>query len=255
MKETSCRTSGIRPFIALALALVVGLAHASAAGTVAVRSDAGKLWLDSRAAPAPEVFQAIARETGIRFVVDDELRAGPVTLKLEGADIERVMRHLVRELDAVGYGVSYRSVPAGGGKAIEVTIYGARGPSAKGAVYEASPSPLPSILAPNHEELAGKLTATGVPAETIERVVALGAELETARAKITASPHDRGEVPADAAASLDRLLAMGMSMDEAIRSVLIQQEERRVLGEIAAIPGGSRVFQVLRRRSYIDYSE
>jgi hypothetical protein len=48
---------------------------------------------------------------------------------------------------------------------------------------------------------------------------------------------------------------MGMSMDEAIRSVLIQQEERRVLGEIAAVPGGSRVFQVLRRRSYIDYSE
>jgi hypothetical protein len=30
--------------------------------------------LESRAAPAPEVFTAIARETGIRFIVDEELR-------------------------------------------------------------------------------------------------------------------------------------------------------------------------------------
>ena len=241
--------------IALATYLLVGLAGISAAGTVAVRSDNGSLWLESRATPAPEVFTAIARETGIRFVVDDELRSVPVNLKIEGVEIQRAIRNLVRELGAAGYAMWYRSLPAGAERLAEVVIYGAGGRSAKGTIYEASRLPLPSILAPKYEDLAGTLKATGIPAETIDRVVSLSRELEAERAKIAASSHDRSDLASDSAAALEPLLAMGMSMEEALRAVLIQEEERKMQQEIAAVPGGPRVFQVLRRRSYIQYDD
>ena len=207
-------------YIALSIHLLVGMAGVCAAGSVAVRSDKGILWLDSRAAPAPEVFAAIARETGIRFVVDEELSPVPVNLKVEGIDVERAVQNLVREVGAVGYAMSYRSVHGGGAKVTDVEIYGARGPSVTGTVYEASSRPLPSVLAPNYEDLVGTLKATGVPADTIERVVALSRELEAARNET------------DGAAALER-----------------------VQREIAAVPGGLHVFQVLRRRSYVDYGE
>jgi len=213
------------------------------------------LWLDSRAAPAPEVLTAIAREAGIRFIVDEALRPVSVNLHVEGVELERAIRNLVRELDAAGYAMSYRSLPAGKPRLTEVAIYGAGGRSAKGTVYEATPPPLPSILAPNYEDLAGTLKASGVPAETIERVIVLSGELEAERRRIAMSSHGRSDLAPDSAAALERLLAMGMSTEEAVRAVLIQEEERRVMREMAAVPGGSRVFQVLRRRSYIDYHE
>ena len=223
---------------------------------MAVRSDDGILWVDSRAAPAAAVFTAIARETGIRFIVGEELRPVAVNLKVEGIELERAIRNLVGELDAVGYTMSYQGLPAGGARLAEVAIYGAGGRSAKGTVYEESrPPPLPSILAPNHEDVAGTLKATGVAAETIERVIALSRDLEAERRRIAASSHDRRDLAPDSAAALEPLLATGMSMEEAVRAVLIQEAEGRVLQEIAAVPGGANVFQVLRRRSYIDYDE
>jgi len=240
-------------YIALSIPLLVGMAGFCAAGSVAVRSDKGILWLDSRAAPAPEVFAAIAGKTGIRFVVDEELRPVPVNLKVEGIDVERAVQNLVREVGAAGCAMSYRSSPAGRPRLTEVAIYGAGGRSAKGTVYEASRPPFPSILAPNHEELATTLKATGVPAETIDRVIALGGELEAERRRIATSSHDRTDLAPDQAAALEPLLAIGMSTEEAVRSVLVQEEERRVMGEIATVPGGSQVFQLLRRRSYIEY--
>jgi hypothetical protein len=246
----------VRFYIALSIHLLVGMAGVCAAGTVAVRSDKGMLWLDSRAAPAPEVFTAIARETEIRFIVDEELHPVAVNLKLEGVEIERAIRNLVGEVGAVGYGMSYQSLPAGGAKLTEVAIYGAGGRSAKGTVYEASRPPLPSILAPNHEEAAASLKASGiVPAESVDRVIALSRELEAERGKIGAGPHDRSELAPDSATVLDRLLAKGMSMEEAVRALLIQEKERRVMREIATVPGGPGVFETLRRRSYIDYGE
>ena len=213
------------------------------------------LWLDSRAATAPEVFTAIARETGIRFIVDEELRPVPVNLKVDGVEIARAIRNLVGELGAAGYAMSYRSPPAGRPRLTEVAIYGAGGRSAKGTVYEATPPPLPSVLAPNYEDLAGALKGTGIPAESVERVIALSGELEAERRRIATGSFDRSDLAPDSVAALEQRLAMGMSMEEAVRAVLSQEEERRVMQEIATVPGGPRVFQVLRRRSYIDYHE
>ncbi|MGH7821800.1 MAG: hypothetical protein ACREQ9_18715 [Candidatus Binatia bacterium] len=241
--------------IALSIHLLVGTARVCVAGTVDVRSDGGILWLDSRAAPAEVVFAGIARETGIRFVVGEELRSVPVSFRVEGVGAERAVRNLIGQLEAVGYTMSYESLPAGGARLAEVAIYGEGGRSGKETVYEAERASMQSVLAPNHEELAEALKAGGVPEDSIKRVVALSRALEAERSRIAATSPAGGDLSPDSAESLERLIAMGMSMEEAVRAVLIQEQERKVMQEIATIPGGSHVFQMLRRRSYIEYDE
>ncbi|MGH7821546.1 MAG: hypothetical protein ACREQ9_17415, partial [Candidatus Binatia bacterium] len=88
-----------RSFLALGAALLAA-ALAVSAGTpaVTVKFQAGKLSLRANSAPAADVFSAVAEKTGIRFVVDSEIKPGPITIDIDGMALERAIRNLLTEM-------------------------------------------------------------------------------------------------------------------------------------------------------------
>ena len=130
-------------FIASVFALTIfaDLALAAPAATVRVQFLDGKLSLAARAAPAADVFKAVADKTGVRFVVDPEIKPDPITIDLDAMPLERAIRNLLTAIpQAAGHTMTYARDPRGEPQLVQVTLFGPGKAPAQGAatVYSAS---------------------------------------------------------------------------------------------------------------------
>jgi hypothetical protein len=201
--------------------LLSGLAGivAAASPSVRVQFEDGKLTLSARAAAAPDVFKAVAEKTGVRFVVDSEIKPAPITIELEAMPLERAIRNLIVAVpQAAGHTMTYGRGRRGTPQLVEVTLFGPGKAPGEGSstVYAASgQSVAPGVLpTPDLEERMDKMVQAGVPRETAERVIALTREVQ----KLQATPAPGSYRPEDLSPAmreqLQPLIDRGVPMEE-----------------------------------------
>jgi type II secretory pathway component GspD/PulD (secretin) len=149
------RTSFQRVASVFALAICADIALAAPATTVRVQFQDGTLSLVARAAPAADVFKAVADETGVRFVVDAEIKPGPITIDLDAMPLERAIRNLLTVIpQAAGHTMTYTRDGRGAPQLVQVTLFGPGKAPAGGqaTVYSASgqDASLPRPTPPAH---------------------------------------------------------------------------------------------------------
>ena len=77
--------------------LLFPLVAAAAPGShLEIRYREGRLTIHAEAIPANEVFTAIAEDTGVRFVIDSEIRPVPITIDFDDLELERGIHKVVR---------------------------------------------------------------------------------------------------------------------------------------------------------------
>src|SRR5215510_5389928 len=119
------RIASARVASAVALMIIAALALAASAETLHVQFEGGKLSLVARAAPVANVLKAIADETGVRFVVDSEVKPGPITIDLDAMPLERAIRNLLTAIpQAAGHTMTYARDPRGETLLVQVTLFG-----------------------------------------------------------------------------------------------------------------------------------
>ena len=224
--------------------LLSGLAGivAAASPSVRVQFQDGKLTLSARAAAAPDVFKAVAEKTGVRFVVDSEIKPGPITIELEAMPLERAIRNLIVAVpQAAGHTMTYGRGRRGTPQLVEVTLFGPGKAPGEGSstVYAASgESVAPAVLpTPDLEERMDKMVQAGVPRETAERVIALTREVQ----KLQATPAPGSYRPEDLSPAmreqLQPLVDRGVPMERAVQMLLLQERYQETLKDLSKIPG------------------
>ncbi|MGH7858143.1 MAG: hypothetical protein ACREQY_12530 [Candidatus Binatia bacterium] len=224
--------------------LAFGLLEGSAvAAPAAVRFENGKLWVTSRAVAAPDVFSAIAEKTGVRFVIDKELRPAPLTVQIEGMELERAIRNIVGAIPEVaGHTMSYTKEASGDARLSEVSIFGpGKALSAGTNIYEASGAGPPSFPTPDLRERMDRMIEAGVPRETAEKVLELTAEVQ----RLQESPEPGSYRPEDLSAAsreqLEPLIDRGVPMERAVQMLLLQEKYQDTLKELSNMPGGLKI--------------
>jgi len=149
------RTSLQRLATVFALAIFADLALAAPATTVRVQFQDGALSLVARAATAADVFKAVADKTGVRFVVDAEIKPDPITIDIDAMPLERAIRNLLTVIpQAAGHTMTYTRDGRGAPQLVQVTLFGPGKAPAGGraTVYSASgqDTSLPRPTPPAH---------------------------------------------------------------------------------------------------------
>jgi len=226
-----------------AAALAVALAGRADAETVRVRLEDNRLWLSSRGVAAPSVFAEIADRTGIRFVIDKELKLGPITIQLDGMDLERAIRHLVAAVpEAAGHTMSYAQEPDGGTRLTEVSIFGPGRSLQDGTVYEAtaeaSAGDTPAMLpTPDLEDRMQRMVEAGVPRDTAERVLELTTEVQKLQATPLPGSYSPDDLSPTSREQLQPLLDRGVPMERAVQMLLLQEKYQSTLKELSEVQG------------------
>jgi hypothetical protein len=224
------------------------LASAASAGPPLVRFENGRIWLVARGVAAPDLFSAVAEKTGVRFVVDADLKPGAITVDIEGQDLERAVRALVGAVpEAAGHTMSYARDGSGTTRLTAVTIYGAgKAPAgATAAVYEAAnppaaeaPMPFPT---PDLGERMQRMIEAGVPRETAEKVIKLTEEVQKLQATPVPGSYRPDDLSATSREQLQPLIDRGVPMERAVQMLLLQERYQETLRELSSVPGGLNV--------------
>jgi len=220
------------------IALIAALRPPALAATLTTRYEQGKLWVVAHTVQAPELFEAIAKETGVRFVIDSELHPGPLTLDIEGADLERAVRMLVAAVPgAAGQASAYD--PGRPPVLKQVSIFGAgKAPSEMNAnIYEANPVPTADLEKQQREMIqAGVDSKTAGSIKTLGKAfLGLGTTPEPGSYKPEdLSPEYRSQIPS--------LMAYGFTLEQAVQNLTMQQEYRAAMKGITGQDGMQSIF-------------
>jgi hypothetical protein len=242
LKDVKSRKSPAR-FVQSAALLAGILAFAAGAPRITVQFHGGKLSLRTNAAPAADVFSAVAEKTGIRFVVDSEIKPGPISIDIDGMELERAIRNLLNEVpQAAGHTMSYAPGPGGEPRLKQVTLYGpGKAPSEVGAtVYQASqevstPGPL-ALPTPDLEERMRKMIDAGVPRETAEKVMTLTREVQQLQATPAPGTFHPEDLSPATREQLQPLIDRGVPMERAVQMLLLQERYQETLKDLQKIP-------------------
>jgi hypothetical protein len=225
-------------------AVVLGaLASLAGAAEPRVRFEDGKLWVFSQAVSAPDVFSAIAEKTGIRFVIDKELKPAPLTIRIEGMELERAIRNIVGALPEVaGHTMSYSREASGDARLAEVSIFGPGKAISSGTnVYEASSSSPLALPTPDLQERMDRMIEAGVPRETAEKVLELTTEVQKLQATPEPGSYDPDDLSPATREQLQPLIDRGVPMERAVQMLLLQERYQDTLKELSNMPGGMAV--------------
>lgn len=232
------------PLLSAAAVLAAVSTLAAGASPVQVQFQGGKLSLNARAAPAAEVFNAVAAKTGIRFVVDSEIKPGPITIDIEAMPLERAIRNMLGEIhQAAGHTMSYSRGADGVPHLTQVTLYGpGKTPSEAGAtVYQAAAPSLVEPMAlptPDLEERMRKMIEAGVPRETAEKVMALTREVQQLQATPAPGSYHPEDLSPATREQLQPLVDRGVPMERAVQMLLLQEKYQETLKDLQAAQGG-----------------
>jgi hypothetical protein len=222
------------------------LAIVASAASVRVRTNRDRLWVEARDATAAEVFSAIAARTGVKFVVDKELKPGPITIEIQGLDFERAIDNLVKQIpSAAGHSVSYSREGDGDSHPTLVMIYGggkASGP-ATADIYASQPTPGP-IPTPDLEERREKMIEAGVPPATADKVIELTREVQQLQATPIPGTYSPDDLGPESREQLQTLLDRGVPMERAVQMLLLQERYQETLKELSRASGSSGRFDV-----------
>ncbi len=222
----------------LAITILAGASIAGIAAPVRVVYKDGKLTLNVRQAPAADVLKAVADQTGVRIVVDAEIKPGPITITLEAMPLERALRNLIVAIPQVaGHTMTYGRDRNGVPQLVQVALFGPGKASVGGGstVYAgsgepASPMALPT---PDLDERLNQMLQAGVPRETAERVIALTREAQ----KLQATPAPGSYRPEDLSPAfrdqLQPLIDRGVPMERAVQLLLLQERYQETLKELS----------------------
>ena len=200
----------------------------------------GKLTLNARQAPAADVLKVVAEKTGVRFVVDAEIKPGPITIDLDAMPLERAIRNLIATIpQAAGHTMTYGRGPRGTPHLVEVGLFGPGKATAESGstVYAgAGESRTPVVLpTPDLEERMDKMIQAGVPRETAERVISLTREVQ----KLQATPAPGSYRPEDLSpASRDQLQPLidrGIPMERAVQMLILQERYQEMLKDLSRV--------------------
>jgi hypothetical protein len=241
---------------AFALTIVADLALEARAETVHVQFQDGKLSLAAIAAPAADVFKAIADKTGVRFVVDSEVKPGPITIDLDAMPLERAIRNILAAIpQAAGHTMTYAREPRGEPLLVQVTLFGpGKAPAERGStVYSASDRSIevlgdrpgarlataPAVLpTPDLEERKEKMIQAGVPRETAERVIKLTRDVQNLQATPAPGSYRPEDLSPASREQLQPLLDRGVPLDRAVQMLLLQERYQQTLKKLQNTPGG-----------------
>jgi type II secretory pathway component GspD/PulD (secretin) len=240
----------VRP-VSFAIAItgvVCGVAGIVTAAPSSVRAQFqdGKLTLAARAAPVPDVLKAVAEKTGVRFVVDSEIKPGSITIDLDAMPLERAIRNLVAAIpQAAGHTMTYARGKRGTPQLVQVTLFSAgKSPGEGGStVYAASGETTTPIVqpTPDLQERMDKMVQAGVPRETAEKVIALTREVQ----KLQATPAPGSYKPEDLSPAtreqLQPLMDRGVPMERAVQMLLLQERYQETLKDLSKIPGAAQL--------------
>jgi hypothetical protein len=222
------------------------LAIVASAASVRVRSEHDRLWLEARDAPAAEIFSAIAARTGVKVVVDKELKPGPITIEIQGLEFERAIDNLVKQIpSAAGHSVSYSREADGNSHPTLVMIYGggkASGP-ASADIYASAPTPGP-IPTPDLEERRQKMVDAGVAPATADKVIELTREVQKLQATPIPGTYSADDLGPESREQLQTLLDRGVPMERAVQMLLLQERYQETLKELSKASGSSGRFGI-----------
>ena len=223
-------------------------AQAAAVEPSAIRFENGKIWLSVRDAPAADLLKAVAKKTGVRFVVDAEVKPGPISLSLEGMPLERAIRNLIAAIpQAAGHSMAYAPTKQGGVRLVRVTLFGPGKTNAGqgSAVYgdgnepsEAAHAPPPpvAVATPSLDDRMDKMLAAGVPRETAEKVIRLTKEVQQLQQTPKPGSFKPEDLSATSRAKLQPLVDRGMPMERAVQMLLLQERYQETLKDLQKVP-------------------
>jgi type II secretory pathway component GspD/PulD (secretin) len=241
-------------FLAALLGPALGIAAsvAIAAGTPSVRAQFqdGKLTLAARAAPAADVLKTVAEKTGVRFVVDSEIKPGVVTIDLEAMPLERAVRNLIAAIpEAAGHTMTYARDERGTPRLVQVSLFGpGKAPSESGStVYAGGDVSTPAVLpTPDLEERLDKMVQAGVPRETAEKVISLTKEVQSLQATPVPGSYRPEDLSPSTRDQLQPLLDRGVPMERAVQMLLLQERYQETLKDLSkmGVPNSSALMPV-----------
>jgi hypothetical protein len=232
----------------LVLVVLRGGVTAAPTGTSSVRYEDGKLWMNVRDAPLAELLKVVAQKTGVRFVVDTEVKPGPITLALDGMPLERAIRNLIASMpQAAGHTMTYAPTKTGGTRLVKVTLFGPGKTVAStgSTVYgedsgssETLSAPPAGLPTPNLDERMDKMIAAGVPRETAEKVIGLTREVQKLQTTPKPGSYRAEDLTADSREKLQALVDRGVPMERAVQMLLLQERYQDTLKDLQKVPGG-----------------
>jgi hypothetical protein len=224
----------------LTIAILAAASIAAAEASVRAVYKDGKLTLTARRAPAADVLKAVGEKTGVRFVVDAEIKPDPMTIDLDAMPLERAIRNLVAAIpQAAGHTMTYGRSRHGAIQLVQVTLFGPGKTTLGGSstVYAASAQPGAPVAepTPDLDDRREKMIQAGVPRDTAERVIYLTREVE----KLKATPVPGTYRPQDLSpASRDQLQALidrGVPMERAVQTLLLQERYQETLKDVSRV--------------------
>jgi hypothetical protein len=183
---------------------------------------------------APELFKAIAAKTGVRFRIDSELHPGPMTLEIDGADLERAVRMLVAGMPgAAGHAAAYQ--PGKPPRLKEVSIFGAgKVPSQMSAdVYDATP---------DLDRQQREMVRAGVAPETAASINTLGKAFLGLGSTPEPGSYRAEDLSPDLRQQIPNLLEWGLTPEQAVQRLTIQQEYRETMKGLTGQDGMYTLF-------------
>jgi hypothetical protein len=226
--------------VSLAVACAVLVSEVIGAPPVKARFQDGKLSLEARAAPLPDVLKAVADKTGVRFVVDAAIKPTPITLDLDAMPLERAMRNLIAVIpEAAGHTMTYARENKGAPKLVQVSLFAkGQAPGGDATVYAAASPPAPlEMPTPDLEDRMKKMIDAGVPRETAEKVIGLTREVQ----KLQATPVPGSYRPEDLSpatrAQLQPLIDRGVPVERAVQMLLLQERYQETLKDLSQSKG------------------
>jgi hypothetical protein len=238
------RIASARAASAAALMIIAALALAASAETVHVQFQGGKLSLAARAAPAADVLKAIADKTGVRFVVDSEVKPGPITIDLDAMPLERAIRNLLTAIpQAAGHTMTYSSDPRGEPLLVQVTLFGpGKAPAERGStVYSASEQVAAPVMVATPDLEAGKdeMIQAGVQPQTAERVINLTRDVQNLQVTPVPGSYRPEDLSPASREQLQPLLDRGVPMERAVQMLLLQERYQQTLKKLQSMPAGT----------------
>jgi len=233
------RTVSRLPGICLScIALIATLCLSARAASLETRFENGKLWVSAHKVGAPELFADVAAKTGVRFVIDSELRPPPLTVDIDGKDLERAIRMLIADVPgAAGHAMAYQ--PGKPPRLKEVSIFGAgKAPSSMNAdVYEAGTSPAPDL-----DKQQREMIAAGVDPHTAGSIKTLGKAFLGLGSTPAPGSYRPEDLSPELRAKIPTLLQNGFTTEQAVQQLTLQQEYREAMKGLTGMDGMQSIF-------------
>jgi hypothetical protein len=242
-KTVRPRIASARLACAAAPMIIAALALSASGETVHVQFEGGKLSLAARAATVADVLKAIADKTGVRFVVDAEVKPGPITIDLDAMPLERAIHNLLTVIpQAAGHSMTYARDPRGEPLLVQVTLFGpGKTPAEGGAtVYSASERlATPVVVAtPDLEAGKDKMIQAGVERQTAERVINLTRDVQNLQVTPVPGSYRPEDLSPASREQLQPLLDRGVPVERAVQMLLLQERYQQTLKKLQSIQAG-----------------